>query len=163
VARVVWAVGRLPAEREEENAMAVTAGRPNKLGLLGWLGGGRWGFERYLYTLHRVTGLGLLFYFLLHIVVTSSRAFGKGAWESAMGVVGGPVFKFGEFLVYAAFAFHAVNGVRLGLIELGFAVGPPEEPVYPYRTSVHHQRPLMIIAMILAAIVLLLGGIDFLS
>ena len=35
-------------------------GHPNRLGVWGWLGGGRWGLERYLYTLHRVTGLGLL-------------------------------------------------------------------------------------------------------
>ena len=33
-------------------------GRTNRLGIWGWLGGGRWGWERYLYTLHRVTGLG---------------------------------------------------------------------------------------------------------
>ena len=33
---------------------------PTASGFDGWLGGGRWGFERYLYTLHRVTGLGLL-------------------------------------------------------------------------------------------------------
>jgi succinate dehydrogenase / fumarate reductase cytochrome b subunit len=111
-------------------------GRPNRLGVTGWLGGGRWGFERYLYTLHRVTGLGLLLYFLLHILVTSSRAFGEGAWKTAMGAVHGPVFTVGEYLVFAAFAFHAVNGIRLVLVELGFAIGKPIEPVYPYRTSV---------------------------
>jgi len=49
-------------------------GRPNRLGMRGWAVGGRWGLERYLYTLHRVTGLALLAYFLLHIFVTSSRA-----------------------------------------------------------------------------------------
>jgi len=42
----------------------------------GWLGGGRWGFERYLYALHRLTGLALLAYFVMHIGITSSRAFG---------------------------------------------------------------------------------------
>ena len=38
---------------------------PNRLGIKGWLAGGKWGPERYLYFLHRVTGLGLLFYFLI--------------------------------------------------------------------------------------------------
>ncbi len=57
--------------------MIENKGRPNRLGIVGWLAGGRWGFERYLYTLHRVTGLGILAYFLMHIVVTSSRAFGE--------------------------------------------------------------------------------------
>ncbi len=144
--------------------MNKTVGRRNKLGLIGWLAGGRWGFERYLYTLHRVTGLGLLLYFVLHIVVTSSRAWGadpKASWAAAMGAVTGPFFTFGEFLVFAAFAFHAINGIRLALLELGFAVGPPEEPVYPYRTSVHHQRPIALIAMFLAAVLFLWGGLNF--
>ena len=58
--------------------MLKAKGHPNKLGIRGWLVGGSWGPERYLYTLHRVTGLGLLAYFLLHILVTSSRALGRG-------------------------------------------------------------------------------------
>jgi succinate dehydrogenase / fumarate reductase cytochrome b subunit len=138
-------------------------GRPNRLGIVGWLAGGRWGFERYMYTLHRLTGLGLLAYFLLHIFVTSSRAFGENAWTSAMAQVTGPAFRVGEFLVFAAFAFHALNGIRLVLVELGFAIGKPIEPVYPYRTSVNEQRPLAIGVMILAAILTIAGGIGFLE
>ena len=125
--------------------MLQNKGRPNRLGIWGWLGGGRWGFERYLYTLHRLTGLGLLAYFLLHIVVTSARAFGEQSWAASMARVAGPLFVVGEYLVFAAFAFHAANGIRLALIELGFAVGKPIEPVYPYRTSVDVQRPLAIV------------------
>ncbi len=138
-------------------------GRPNRLGITGWLGGGRWGAERYLYTLHRVTGLGLLAYFLLHIFVTASRALGADAWERAMAAVRGPAFKLGEFLVFLAFAFHAVNGIRLVLIELGFGVGRPIEPVYPYRTSVDVQRPIAIAVMIVAALIAGLGGVQFLG
>jgi succinate dehydrogenase / fumarate reductase, cytochrome b subunit len=141
--------------------MLQTKGRPNRLGVVGWVGGGRWGFERYLFTLHRVTGLGLLTYFLMHIVLTSARAFGQPAWEQAMARVAGGVFVMGEYLVFAAFAFHALNGVRLALVELGIGIGKPIEPVYPYRTSVHVQRPLAVGVMILAALVVVLGGIDF--
>jgi succinate dehydrogenase / fumarate reductase cytochrome b subunit len=137
-------------------------GRPNRLGLKGWLGGGRWGPERYLYTLHRVTGLGILVYFLAHIFVTSSRAFGKGSWDRAMSAVGGPVFGLGEYLVFAAFAIHALNGIRLILVELGWAVGRPIEPVYPYKTSVGVQRPLAVVMMVLAVAGMALGGWSFL-
>lgn len=143
--------------------MIENKGRPNRLGITGWLGGGRWGFERYLYTLHRVTGLGLLFYFLLHILITSSRALGEESWKAAMGAVQGPVFRAGEYLVFAAFAFHAVNGIRLVLAELGFAIGKPIEPVYPYRTSVDEQRPLAVGVMVVAAILAVAGGISFLK
>jgi succinate dehydrogenase / fumarate reductase, cytochrome b subunit len=138
-------------------------GRPNRLGVVGWLGGGRWGLERYLYALHRLTGLGLLAYFVLHIGVTASRAFGEASWTAAMGRVSGPLFKTGEFLVFAAFAFHALNGVRLALVELGFAIGKPIEPVYPYRTSVDEQRPLAIGVMVVAAILVIVGGFGFLE
>ena len=135
--------------------------RPNRLGIWGWLGGGRWGLERYLYSLHRLTALGLLLYFVLHIVLTSTRALGPEAWERAMGRVSGPVFVAGEYLVFVAFAFHALNGIRLVLVELGLGVGRPIEPVYPYRTAVHVQRPLAVGVMILAALLVLIGGLDF--
>jgi succinate dehydrogenase / fumarate reductase cytochrome b subunit len=134
---------------------------PNRLGVRGWVVGGRWGFERYLYTLHRLTGLGLLAYFLMHIFVTSARVLGPESWRQAMAVVSGPAFEIGEYLVFAAFAFHAVNGIRLALIELGFAVGRPIEPVYPYATSVGRQRRLALAVLMIAAVVALWGGLDF--
>jgi succinate dehydrogenase / fumarate reductase cytochrome b subunit len=134
---------------------------PNRLGIRGWVVGGRWGFERYLYTLHRLTGLALLAYFTMHIFVTSARALGPDSWQQAMDVVSGPLFTLGEFLVFAAFAFHAVNGIRLALIELGYAVGRPIEPVYPYATSVGRQRRLARAVVMIAAVVALWGGLDF--
>ncbi len=136
-------------------------GHPNRLGIWGWVGGGRWGIDRYLYSLHRVTGLGILFYFVLHIFVTAARARGEAAWVQSMESVTGPIFVLGEYLVFVAFAFHALNGIRLALVELGFAVGKPIEPVYPYRTSLNVQRPLAVGAMIIAALVIVLGGFDF--
>ena len=134
---------------------------PNHLGLKGWAVGGRWGLERYLYTLHRITGLGLLAYFLAHVVVTSSRALGPEEWAAAMAAVAGPVFRIAEFLVFAAFTFHAVNGVRLVLVGFGLATGKAEEPVYPYRTSVDVQRPLTVAAMVLVAVLVAMGGYEF--
>ena len=136
---------------------------PNKLGIIGWLGGGRWGIERYLYTLHRITGLGILLYFCLHIFVTSSRLFGMNAWEKWMGFFKSPIFKMGELLVFVGFAFHALNGIRLILIEFGFAVGKAEEPVYPYKSSLNTQRPLMVIVMVVAAVLIVAGGYQFLG
>lgn len=131
----------------------------NRLGIKGWLAGGRWGIERYAYILHRVTGLGILLYFLMHVVVTSLRVKGIYLWTEG-GPLAQPVFKVGEYLVFAAFACHAMNGIRLVLVELGFAVGKPIEPVYPYKTSLNVQRPLLILMMILAAILLVAGGFE---
>lgn len=133
----------------------------NRLGVWGWLGGGRWGAERYAYILHRLTGLGILLYFLMHVVVTSLRATGTYLWVEG-GFLHQPIFKVGEFLVFAAFAYHACNGIRLILVELGIAVGKPIEPVYPYKTSINVQRPLLVVMMILTVVFLAAGGYTFL-
>jgi succinate dehydrogenase / fumarate reductase cytochrome b subunit len=142
--------------------MAEMIRHDNRLGLWGWFGGGRWGVERYAYILHRLSGLGILFYFLMHTVVTSLRATGVYLWVEG-AYFDKPIFKFGEFMVFAAFAFHAFNGIRLVLVELGFAVGKPIEPVYPYKTSLNVQRPLLIVMMILAAVFLAAGSYEFLG
>jgi len=142
--------------------MAELKRHDNRLGIWGWLGGGRWGLERYAYALHRLTGLGILFYFLLHIVVTSLRAKGIYLWTEG-NFLHQPLFRVGEFLVFLAFAYHAFNGLRLVLVELGFAVGKPIEPVYPYRTSLKVQRPLLVAMMFLAGILVVLGGAEFVA
>lgn len=135
---------------------------PNRLGLTGWLAGGRWGLERYLYTLHRVTGLSMLLYLVLHVFVTAARIAGREVWEKWMVLLDTPLFSFGELLVFAAFAFHSANGIRLILIELGFAVGKPEEPIFPYRSSLDKQRPLTVLVIIVAAILIAAAGCQFL-
>jgi succinate dehydrogenase / fumarate reductase cytochrome b subunit len=134
----------------------------NRLGIWGWLGGGRWGMERYAYALHRITGLSILLYFFMHIVVTSLRAKGIYLWTEG-GFFHQPAFRVGEFLVFLAFAYHAFNGLRLVLVEMGFAVGKPIEPVYPYKTSLNVQRPLLIVMMLLAGLFVILGGAEFLA
>ena len=52
--------------------------------------------------------------------------------------------------------------IRLLIVELGFGVGRPERPVYPYRGSVHKQRPLMIATMVLTAVLVAAGGFELL-
>ena len=133
----------------------------NNLGLKSWISGGKYTYERYAYTLHRITGLGILFYFILHIFVTGSRLGGPESWENTMAAFSTPIAKFGEFLIFLAFAYHALNGLRLAIIELGFGLGKPARPIFPYKTAIHRQRPLFIVIMIFAAIFMVAGGLDF--
>ncbi|MBW1973510.1 MAG: hypothetical protein JRI44_11860 [Deltaproteobacteria bacterium] len=133
----------------------------NRLGIVGWFYAGSFSFERYAYILHRITGLGILLYFLLHIFGSSARISGQSSWESLMHFLGKPIFVAGEYLVFIAFCFHAMNGIRLILGELGFSIGKPGRPVYPYRISLNRQRPLLVVFMIIAVIFILLGGYDF--
>jgi succinate dehydrogenase / fumarate reductase cytochrome b subunit len=133
----------------------------NNLGLLGWLSGGRYGADRYAYALHRLTGLGILVYFIMHIFVTGSRLKGPEQWDKTMAFFGMPLFKAGEFLVFLAFAYHAINGIRLILVELGWMIGKPGLPAYPYQYSTLRQRPLLVVVMVLAAVLMIIGGADF--
>jgi hypothetical protein len=40
-------------------------------------------------------------------------------------------------------------------------VGGPIEPVYPYRTSLDVQRPLVVGVLLLAAVIFVLGTLNF--
>lgn len=130
--------------------------------MLFWFAGAKtYGLEHWLYLGHRLSGFGLLTYLLLHIFVTASRLGGKAAWEGTMGVLEHPLFAFLEYLVFAAFVFHAANGIRLILAELGFSLGRPARPVYPYTTCLDRQRRLARVMTAVAAIGAALGAVDF--
>ncbi|HSM71402.1 MAG TPA: succinate dehydrogenase, cytochrome b556 subunit [Anaerolineales bacterium] len=131
---------------------------PNRLGLKGWVYAGKYSFERYLYLGHRISGLGLIAYMVLHIVETANRIRGEHAWEELMALFASPPFRVIEYLLFALAVFHAMNGLRLLLIELGFFLGKPKEPVYPYSTSVLRHRPLTYVVMAITFVVVVLGG-----
>src|SRR4026208_1419291 len=130
----------------------------NRLGVKGWMYAGRYSFERYLYLGHRLSGLGLLAYMVLHIVETANRIRGEEAWAELMALFASPPFRVIEYLLFVMAVFHAMNGVRLILVELGFFLGKPKEPVYPYSTSVLRHRSLTYIIMVLAGLLMLLGS-----
>jgi succinate dehydrogenase / fumarate reductase, cytochrome b subunit len=132
--------------------------RPNQLGLKGWAYAGKYGFERYLYLLHRVTGIGLVVYLLIHIIETGQRMAGPETWTALMALFSSPFFKMMEYALFAAFIFHGLNGVRLLVTELGFFLGKPAQPVYPYTSSMKRQRPMTYAVMALAALVIIVGA-----
>lgn len=131
---------------------------PNRLGVKGWVYAGKYSFERYLYLGHRISGLGLIAYMVLHIVETANRIRGEEAWAELMALFSSPPFRVIEYLLFVMAVFHAMNGLRLMLIELGFFLGRPKEPVYPYSTSVLRHRPLTYIIMIIALVIMILGS-----
>lgn len=131
--------------------------RQNYLGPGGWVWAGKYKLERYLYLLHRITGLGILLFLILHLCMTTIfRIQGQDVWEATMALLHNPWFKIGEYLVCAAFIYHALNGLRLILQELGFAMGRPTPPVYPYKDALRKKRPWTI-AMVAVIIILALA------
>ncbi|MCX6008981.1 MAG: succinate dehydrogenase, cytochrome b556 subunit [Chloroflexi bacterium] len=138
--------------------------RRNYLGAVGWLWAGNYKLERYLYILHRITGLGILLFLLLHLMMTTVfRIQGQGVWETTMSILHNPWFKIGEYLVVIAFVYHALNGLRLILQELGFLMGRPIPPIYPYRDSLRKKRPWTIAMIAVVVILALVFFYDFVA
>ena len=133
----------------------------NRLGIKGWAWAGRYKMERYLYTLHRITGFGLLLYISIHLIANGFRLGGEASWTDLMSVMGNSGFKIGEYLVMAAFIIHALNGGRLMLQHLGFTLGKPKPPVYPYVDSMRRRRPLTWLMLAVIAALALYVLIEF--
>jgi len=133
----------------------------NCLNIMGWFYAGRYQVERYAYILHRLSGLAILAYLMMHIYVTSLRVQGKDAWEGIMAKVGAPVFHFGEYMLFIAVAYHALNGIRLIFQELGFLLPRPIKPVYPYKPALARVRIVLMICMFIALVIMFIGGLDF--
>jgi len=138
----------------EEAKAAGSEKRPlsNRLGIKSWIWGGNYTLERYLYSLHRVTGLGMLLFITIHLVANGFRLGGVESWTDIMTIFASPGFKVGEYLVATAFVIHALNGGRLILQQLGFTLGKPKTPVYPYVDSLRRRRPLVWIMLALIAV-----------
>lgn len=68
--------------------------------------------------LHRITGLGLTAYILMHIIALTGLLKGEAAFNAEMKLFSSPLFLVGEWLLGALVIFHAVNGIRIVLIDL---------------------------------------------
>ena len=136
--------------------------RQNYLGIGGWAWAGNYKLERYLYLLHRITGLGLILFVLIHLIMTTFfRIQGQDFWEATIAILHNPWLKIGEYLVVVAFTFHALNGLRLTLQELGYIMGKPVPPIYPWKDSLRKKRPWTIAMIIVIVIIAALFLFDF--
>ncbi len=75
------------------------------------------------FALNRLTGLALVVYLYLHLGVLSILLGGESGWSSLLSVVTSAVFLGADVVLIAVLLFHALNGVRVGLIGSGVAVG----------------------------------------
>ena len=112
---------------------------PHLLGIRGWAYGGRYKVERYLYILQRVTGLGVLLYLPMHLIVTANKM-NQASWETVMHAVTRGILPWGEYLVFAGAVFHALNGLRLGITELGYILRKPARSYRPADYRLRHLR-----------------------
>jgi len=141
--------------------MKLTIPRQNFLGASGWVLAGYYKLERYLYLLHRITGLGMLLFEIFHLIETTFfRIQGQSMWEATMTLLENPWFEVGICLVAIAFVYHALNGLRLLLQEFGFALGKPTPPIYPYKDALRRKRPWTLALVSVVIIIALVFLID---
>lgn len=69
--------------------------------------------------IQRVTGLLLLFYLFLHVRTVHKLTQGPVAFNEAMASFQHPLFKLLEIALLGTVILHALNGVRITLLDLG--------------------------------------------
>lgn len=78
----------------------------------------RGGIGQWSWLLHRVTGMGVLVFLLLHILDTAMIMWGPAAYNHMVQLYRHPLFRPMEVGLLAAVLFHALNGIRVILVDL---------------------------------------------
>jgi succinate dehydrogenase / fumarate reductase cytochrome b subunit len=71
----------------------------------------------FAYLFHRITGIGLVVYLIMHTYVLSSAISGHQGFNKRMGLVQNPLFAFLEILLVAGVFFHMLNGLRISICD----------------------------------------------
>lgn len=66
---------------------------------------------------HRLTGVGVFLFLLVHIVDTAFIGWGPELYNKAMALYQMPFFRVGEVILAGMVLFHALNGVRIIIID----------------------------------------------
>ena len=131
----------------------------HKEGIGGMINPRRYGIERVAYLLMRLSGLGLLAYFIGHIYETSTILKGQVGWNEFLELTQTNAGHAILAIVIGMCVFHTVNGIRVMLGHGGVGVGKPARPDYPYPSASQNIRHKMGIysAITLAAIAMMYG------
>ena len=78
---------------------------------------GTWAFVA-----NRLTGLGLVAYLYLHLIVLSTLLRGPEAWDGLVALFRQPLFLALDVLLVLGLAYHGLNGLRVALVGSGLLV-----------------------------------------
>lgn len=88
------------------------------------------------WVLHRITGTAIFFFLLVHILDTSLVRLDADAYTNVIATYKTPIMGLGELALVAAIGLHALNGLRVILIDFT-------------AWGVKHQRLMFWIAIVL--------------
>jgi succinate dehydrogenase / fumarate reductase cytochrome b subunit len=69
------------------------------------------------WVLHRITGVAIFFFLLVHVLDTALIRVSPEAYDAVIGTYKNPIMGIGEVALVGAIAYHAFNGLRIILID----------------------------------------------
>jgi len=75
------------------------------------------------WVLHRITGVAIFFFLLVHILDTALVRISPAAYNAVIDTYKQPIMGLGEAALVAAIGLHALNGLRIILIDF-WKLGP---------------------------------------
>ena len=105
-----------------------------------WLDVRRRKLGMWAYALNRITGIGLVVYLYLHLVVLSLLLRGQPAWDFFVTVARSPYVLALDVILLAGILIHGLNGLRVAMTGFGIGVGA--------------QKALFVAVMVVSAVTL---------
>ncbi|GAA1726096.1 succinate dehydrogenase, cytochrome b556 subunit [Microbacterium paludicola] len=69
------------------------------------------------WVLHRITGVAIFFFLLVHVLDTGLIRMAPEAYDAVIGTYKNPIMGLGEIALVGAILFHAFNGLRIILVD----------------------------------------------
>ena len=105
-------------EREHDRTYQATQARR----VAGWVDPRGRGVGMVAFAVHRITGIGLVAYLLLHLLVLSILAQGPAGWDSFVALARTPAFLALDVVLIAGILIHGLNGIRVVLLGSGYGL-----------------------------------------
>jgi succinate dehydrogenase / fumarate reductase cytochrome b subunit len=98
--------------------------------------------------LRRLTGIALVIYLLMHMWVIGGINSGAATFNDRMEFLGKPLFRLAEIALLAAVVYHAIDGIRLLIVN--------------YFDVTEYRKSLFYAAMVVSVILVIVGGLPIL-
>jgi succinate dehydrogenase / fumarate reductase cytochrome b subunit len=79
------------------------------------------------YALNRITGIGLVVYLYLHLIVLSLLAQGASGWDAFIALAKTPLFLALDVILLVGLLIHGLNGLRITLNALNIGVAAQKQ------------------------------------
>lgn len=102
----------------------------------------RGGADQWAWAAHRVTGVAVLLFLLIHILDTALIMLGPDWYNKVIAIYRLPIFGIMEILLFAAVLYHALNGVRIVLFDF-------------WVNTIQYHKQLLVVQMVIFIVVFL--------